>query len=478
MATTEFIAAIELGSSKITGVAGRKNSDGSMQILAYTQEDSSSFIHKGVVYNLAKTAQSLTSIINKLEDELKSNIAKVYVGIGGQSLRTVQNVIVRDLDEPATVSQAFVDSIKDENIEIPIADMDILDVVPQEFKLDNFLQAEPVGVACSHIEGRFLNIVARPMVKKNLERSFQEANIEIADLVIAPLATAKYVLTDTERRQGCALVDFGADTTTVSVFKNNILRYLIVLPFGGNAITHDLTTQQIEEEEAERLKLTYGNAMYEEEPSDAPATCSIDDGTRTLELNTINNIIEARLEEIIANVFNQIQMSGYDNSKLLAGIVLTGGGSNMKNIDTAIRKQCKIEKVRIARTGRQSVLCNKDILSNDATQNGAIALLFEGHENCCRTVAPKPKAEEPKPVIQDMFQEDQALKDQEAKAREALKRKEEEERKRKEEEKRKAKEEADKKAKEKKQKGPSLFSRFNKKVADFTSQVFSDDDMK
>ena len=142
MATTEFIAAIELGSSKITGVAGRKNSDGSMQVLAYAQEDSSTFIRKGVIFNLDKTAQSLTSIINRLEGELKNSIAKVYVGIGGQSLRTVRNVVSRDLEEEAIISEELVSAIGDENIAIPVVDMDILDVAPQEYKVGNNLQSQ------------------------------------------------------------------------------------------------------------------------------------------------------------------------------------------------------------------------------------------------------------------------------------------------------------------------------------------------
>ena len=154
MATTEFIAAIELGSSKITGVAGKKNSDGSMQVLAYAQEDSSTFIRKGVIFNLDKTAQSLTSIINRLEGELKNSIAKVYVGIGGQSLRTVRNVVSRDLEEEAIISEELVSAIGDENIAVPVVDMDILDVAPQEYKVGNNLQANPVGLVGSHIEGR------------------------------------------------------------------------------------------------------------------------------------------------------------------------------------------------------------------------------------------------------------------------------------------------------------------------------------
>lgn len=147
MATTEFIAAIELSSSKISGIAGKKNSDGSIQVLAYAREDASSFIHKGVIYNIDKTAQALTSIINKLESQLNNSIAKVYVGIGGQSLRTVKNAVSRVLEEEGIISQELVDAISDENLEVPLMDMSVLDVAPQEYKIDNNLQADPVGVA-------------------------------------------------------------------------------------------------------------------------------------------------------------------------------------------------------------------------------------------------------------------------------------------------------------------------------------------
>lgn len=119
-------------------------------------------------------------------------------------------------------------------------------------------------------------------------------------------------------RSGCALVDFGADTTTISVYKNNILRYLSVLPLGGNTITRDITSLQMEEQDAEKLKLQYGNALYEEEEeSETPAVCTTDDG-RAIELTTLNNIIEARAEEILANVWNQLQLSGYED-KLFSG---------------------------------------------------------------------------------------------------------------------------------------------------------------
>lgn len=477
MATTDFIAAIELGSSKITGIAGKKNSDGSIQVLAYAREDSSSFIRKGVIYNLDKTAQSLTSIINKLEGVLNNSVAKVYVGMGGQSIRTVRNIVSRDLKEETIISQELVDSICDENLEIPLVDMDILDVAPQEYKIGNNLQADPVGVAGSHIEGRFLNIVARTSLKKNLERCFEQAKIEIADLFISPLVMADAVLTESEKRSGCALIDFGADTTTISVYKNNILRFLTVLPLGGNAITHDIVSLQMEEEEAERLKVKYGNALYQDEETEEAATCQLEDGSRTIELIQLNNIVEARAEEIIANVWNQIQLSGYDD-KLLAGIILTGGAANLKGLDETFRKRSKIDKMRIAKFIRNTVHADEDVMKKDGTQNTLYGLLSAGNENCCmlETPAPQPQVHQPQPQPEpvNMFEQDENLREQEAAARAAKKQKEEQERHRKEEEKQRKLEEK-KKREEEKRNRPGWFKSTFEKIS---NEIFSDEDMK
>ena len=484
MATTEFIAAIELGSSKITGVAGKKNSDGSMQVLAYAQEDSSTFIRKGVIFNLDKTAQSLTSIINRLEGELKNSIAKVYVGIGGQSLRTVRNVVSRDLEEEAIISEELVSAIGDENIAIPVVDMDILDVAPQEYKVGNNLQANPVGLVGSHIEGRFLNIVARASVRKNLEHCFQQAKIDIADQLIAPLVTANAVLTESERRSGCALIDFGADTTTISVYKNNILRFLTVLPLGGNSITRDITTLQMEEEEAERLKKAYGDALYEEDPEQEEATCKLDDDNRIIKVADLNNIIEARAEEIVANVWNQIQLSSYED-KLLAGIILTGGAANLKNLDETLRKRSKIEKIRIAKLPRNTVHAPNNILKKDGSQNTLFGLLFEGNQNCCLTetapqAAPAPSVSKPEPEVHktvDMFEDDQELKEQ---ARIARLKKEEEEREAKlaakEAEKLRKQKEKEEKERRKKEAKPGWFTTKMKKTIEEMTNIFNEDD--
>ncbi|WP_294475520.1 cell division protein FtsA [uncultured Bacteroides sp.] len=484
MATTEFIAAIELGSSKITGVAGKKNSDGSMQVLAYAQEDSSTFIRKGVIFNLDKTAQSLTSIINRLEGELKNSIAKVYVGIGGQSLRTVRNVVSRDLEDEAIISEELVSAIGDENIAVPVVDMDILDVAPQEYKVGNNLQANPVGLVGSHIEGRFLNIVARTSVRKNLEHCFEQAKIDIADQLIAPLVTANAVLTESERRSGCALIDFGADTTTISVYKNNILRFLTVLPLGGNSITRDITSLKIEEEEAERLKKTYGDALYEEDPEQEEPTCELDDDNRTLKVSELNNIVEARAEEIIANVWNQVQLSGYED-KLLAGIIMTGGAANLRSLDEILRKRSKIEKIRIAKLPRNTVHASNNVLKKDGSQNTLFGLLFEGNQNCClvETAPQTPATPKPEPEVQsaNIFDNDPEYQEQ---TRIARQKKEEEEREarvaakeaaKEKERLRKIKEKEDKERR-KREAGPGWFKIKMKKTIEEMTNIFNEDD--
>ena len=474
MATTDFIAAVELGSSKITGIAGKKNSDGSIQVLAYAREEAAGAIHKGTIYNIDKTAVALKTIINKLEAQLDNSIAKVYVGIGGRSLRTVENVVKRTLDEESIIKQELVDSICDENLEVPLADMCVLDVAPQEYKIDNSLQTEPVGVTGRSITGHFLNIIARASLKKNLEQSFQQARVEIADMVIAPEALAKAVLTENERRAGCALVDFGAETTTVIIYKNNILRSLNVLPLGGSTITQDITSLQLEEKEAEDLKLKYGDALYEEEEEQESApTCLTEEG-RSIALNELNNVIGARAEEILANVWNLIQLSGYED-KLLSGIVLTGGGANLKHLEEAFRKTSKAEKAKVARFVNIPVHGLSEALKKDGMQNTLLALLASGNENCCLQETPKPAQTVTPQQPADIFKDDEALKAQEEENR---RKREEEEKKRREEERRKKEEEKRKKEearKKKKKDGPSWFEKtFNK----LSNEIFSDEDMK
>lgn len=383
MAATEFIVAIELGSSKITGIAGKKFPDGSIQILATASENASQCIRKGVIYNLDKTTLSLTSIINRLESTLKANIGKVYIGMGGQSLRTVRNTEVRHLEAETKISQELIDSLKDSNRGVPIVGYEILGVAPQEYKVGNDLVVDPVGVQTDHIEARFLNIIARHNVKENISQCCDQARFVIAEDaadLIAPLALADAVLTAGEKRSGCVLVDFGADTTTVSVYKNNLLRHLAVIPLGGSNITRDICSQQIEEEDAEALKIKFGQAYHEPKESDDENKLYTIEGRCSINALLLEDIIESRVNEILDNVLNQIVFSGYEN-KLLAGAIITGGGINLANMEEAFSRRTKIDKIRVA---RETHIPLKGLeIKKDGSYNTLIALLAAGKENCC-----------------------------------------------------------------------------------------------
>jgi cell division protein FtsA len=380
MAAKEFIVAIELGSSKMTGIAGQKNLDGSIQILAVVKENSSAFIRKGVVYNIDKTAQCLTNIIRKLENQLKTEIRQVYVGVGGQSIRSVKNVIAKDLPNESIITQDMVIELMDANRNMEYPDQEILDAAVQEYKVGSQLQIDPVGIQANHLEGNFLNILERGTFYRNLNKCFETAGINVAEMYLAPLALADSVLTEAERSSGCALVDLGYDTTTVSVYSKNILRHLAVIPLGCNNITKDIATLQIEESDAEKLKLKYGCAFTDNSEIDNDLKYSID-LERQVESRKFIEIVEGRLEEIIENVWYQIPSEYYD--KLLGGIILTGGGSNMKNIEKAFANHTHVEKIRIAKFVSQTILSNNDdIKSHNGMMNTVLGLLAKGDINC------------------------------------------------------------------------------------------------
>ena len=276
MAAKDFIVAIELGSSKVTGIAGKKNLDGSISVLAVVKEDSSSFIRKGVVYNINQTVQCVSNIVKKLSAALKSEIAQVYVGVGGQSIRSEKNVIGKDLLGDTIVTQEMVNELMDTNRNMSYPEQEILDAATQEYKVDNQLQLDPVGIQCSRLEGNFLNILWRKTFYRNLNKCFDTAGIAIAEMYLAPLALADSVLSDSEKRSGCVLVDLGADTTTVSVYYKNILRHLAVIPLGGNNITKDIASLQMDDENAEKMKLKYGNAYTDNNEIDNTLMFPID----------------------------------------------------------------------------------------------------------------------------------------------------------------------------------------------------------
>ena len=380
MSAKEFIVAIELGSSKVTGIAGRKNLDGSINVLAVAREESSSFIRKGVVYNIDKTALCISNIINKLSTQLKTQITQVYVGVGGQSIRSVRNTISRDFATGTKVTQDMVIELMDSNRNMRYPDLEILDAAAQEYKVDTVLQIDPVGIQCSHLEGTFLNILERTDFYKKLNRCFEAAGVNVAEMYLAPLALADSVLTETEKRSGCALIDIGYDTTTVSVYSKNILRHLSVVPLGSSNITKDISSLQIEESQAEKMKLQYASAYTENADIDNELMLSLGD-SREVSSRKFIEIVEGRVEEIIENAWHQIPPAYTD--KLLGGLIITGGGSNLKNIEKAFVNHTHIEKARIAKFVTNTIISNNaDINAKNGMMNTILGLLAKGEINC------------------------------------------------------------------------------------------------
>ena len=346
----EFIVAIELGSSKMTGIAGQKNLDGSIQVLACVKEDATACIRKG------------------------------YVGVGGQSIRSIRNLISKDLPNETLITQDMVIELMDANRNMKYPDQEILDAAVQEYKVDSQFQLDPVGIQCSRIEGNFLNILQRRAFNKNLNKCFETANINIAELYLAPLALADSVLTEAEKRSGCALVDLGSDTTTVSVYSKNLLRHLAVIPLGANNITKDIASLQMEESDAEKMKIKYASAYTDNNDIDNNMKYSIDQD-RQVEVRKFIEIVEGRLEEIIANVWCQVPEDYCD--KLLGGIILTGGGSNLKNIEKAFQNYTHIDKIRIAKFVTQTITSSiPEINAHDGRLNTVLGLLAKGDINC------------------------------------------------------------------------------------------------
>src|SRR5574344_918379 len=376
----EFIVAIELGSTKITGIAGKKNLDGSITVLAVVKEDSTQCIRKGVVYNIDKTVQCLTNIITRLKTILKSDIAHVYVGVGGQSIHSVKNVIVKDLPADTIVSQEMVNELMDANRGMSYPDQEILEAATQEYKVDQQYQLDPIGIQCNRLEGNYLNILWHKTFYRNLNKCFDLAGIAIAEMYLAPMVLADSVLTEAEKRSGCVLVDLGAECTSVSVYYKNILRHLAIIPLGGNNITKDIASLQIEEADAEKMKIKYASAYTENSDIDNKLMLPID-LERQIDNRKFIEIVEARLEEIIENVWFQVPAE-YANS-LLGGLILTGGGSNMKNIETAFRNHTHIDKIRIAKFVSQTInSTNEDINAHDGKMNTILGILAKGDMNC------------------------------------------------------------------------------------------------
>lgn len=466
-----FIVAIDLGSSKVTALAGRKQPDGAIEVLAFAQEPSTTFIRKGRINNVSKMMQCIGSMKDKLEKKLQRNISRVYVGIGGMGMHTVANRVARNFGSKTEITQEIVDSMCDENRASASPDRDILECVPQEYRLGTQSQIEPVGILSESIEGRYLNIVASSSVREEIRNCFRTAGVAIADLPIMVQALADTLLTEPERRSGCVFVDMGSETTSVAVFKNNLLRHLAVIPLGGANVNRDIMSLQIEDDEAEELKIKYGSAICPDE-SDSERLIELRDG-RSVKYEDFNALVEARNEEIILNVNNQIKLSGYDKTQLIGGLVIAGGASHMRNIEKAFSQITQFEKIRFVRTIKISLRVPSDLhdFNKDGDCNAAIALIEKGDINCCGgTLGAEPDIFEPP--------KEPVKTPEEIAAEEAKKKAEQEEAERKaaeeaaEEQRRKEQEEKERQAAERKEKTKNTL----RKIGRFFSGLVREED--
>ena len=409
MENDKVIVAIELGSSKISGVAGQVMTDGSLKVLAYAGVPSSSCIRHGAVYNLDKTAAAITDVVVRLETILNTKIDKVYVGYQAKGLKSVVSKVEHKFEEETVVSQEVIDDMFQQCSEIEYDGYVTLFQESQEYVVDNKRETEtdPMGVACRSLEGNYMNILLKKQVVDYIAQCFVTSQVEIVDGYVAPMVQAESVLTEDDRQQGCALVDYGADTTTVSVFKNGLLRYLRVIPLGSDLITRDLATLlKIETDQAEQLKCTYGlcNLIGNQ---DSDETITINE--RKVSLKEIGDIIEARNEEIIRNVCAQIRASEY-SEVLYAGIVLTGGGSQLRQLDQVfVKLMPSMRKPRVVTEPACGVVWSEpNWKRGDGSQLALLSVMAKGDENCCElpkmdaidNVAPE---DQDKIVMQDLF---------------------------------------------------------------------------
>ena len=379
-AEKDIIIAVELASTAIRAIAGKREPDGSMQVLAFAQEESPNTIRKGIIDNIDKTTQALTRVVGKLNDKLGVRVKSIYVGLGGQSLRSVHNRVLLQFDGLELLSHKTIDKMRDTNSGVVYPNAEIKEVVPQEFTIGNRSVVDPVGMQAEMLEANFINIVTRPTLEENIRKCVAGAGLEVQEVFISPLCEANALLTANEKRSGCALVNMGADTTTVSVYFNNILRHLSVIPLGGSNVTSDITSLKVEAEEAEELKKKYGTA-YRSDSDDKTGQKINLSFNRTEEAEKLQEIVEARYEEIIANVCHRI--SAYKD-KMLSGIIVTGGAARIPDLSTAFSRQTAGElNIRIAKGLPENILVSFGVQAGDPDRLYTLyGLLLAGKENC------------------------------------------------------------------------------------------------
>jgi cell division protein FtsA len=336
MKSSEIIVGLDIGTTKIAVIAGRRNEHGKIEIIGHGRTESIG-VKRGVVSNIENTVTSITKAIEEASQKAGININYVNVGIAGQHIKSLQH-------RGGIIRENYDDEISKEDVELLLNNMynlnmspgeEIIDVIAQEYIVDNEQGIkQPVGMLGNSLEANFHIIIGQTTAAKNIFKCVTKAELEVVDLILEPIASAEAVLSDEEKEAGVVLVDIGGGTTDIAIFQENIIRHTAVIPFGGDVITEDIKEGcSIIRKHAEELKVKFGSALASENRDDEIVAIPGLRGRapKEISLKNLASIIQARMEEIIEHVYYEIKNSGYEK-KLIAGIVLTGGGALLKDL--------------------------------------------------------------------------------------------------------------------------------------------------
>ncbi len=332
----DIVAGLDIGTTKIACIVGRRNEQGKIEILGMGKSRSEG-VTRGVVANIPKTVESIKVAMNEAADMAGVIIETVNVGIAGQHIRSMQHrgmKMRQSMEEE--ISQSDIDQLIDEThrLVMPPGE-EIIHVLPQEYIVDNEQGIpDPIGMSGIRLEANFHIISGQVTAARNINKCVHRAGLNVTELILEPLASAEAVLSQQEKEAGVVLVDIGGGTTDIAIFFDNIIRHTAVIPFGGNVVTEDIRQGcGIMRDQAELLKTKFGSALAKENKENEvvciPGLRGRD--PKEISLRTLSEIIQSRMEEIIEHVYFEIKNSGIEKS-LIAGIVLTGGGAQLKHL--------------------------------------------------------------------------------------------------------------------------------------------------
>ncbi len=332
-----LVVAIDIGTTKVCAMAGRKDEHGKLQVLGFGRVNSEGVL-RGVVSNIEKTVRAIKEAVEIAQQAAGTTFDQVFVGIAGQHIKSMQHrgMLTRS-NLHTEISQADIERLISDmhKLVLPPGDK-ILHVIPQEYTVDNEQGiTDPVGMSGVRLEANFHIITGQISASNNIKRCIERALLKVAGMTLEPIASARAVLTEEEKEAGVVLVDMGGGTTDITIFQEGIIRHTAVIPFGGNVITKDIKEGcAVMHHQAEKLKLRFGSALAEEVYDNRIITIEGLKGRPQKEVSEKNlaRIIQARVEEIFDAVLWEIRRSGYER-KLIGGIVLTGGGALLKHIE-------------------------------------------------------------------------------------------------------------------------------------------------